>query len=54
MHAEALAVIVAVTAAFMLGFGNPPVLLSENNLWTGSNICSQVPEWARYLDILTD
>jgi hypothetical protein len=28
--------------------------LSENNLRTESNIWSQVPEWARYLDILTD
>jgi hypothetical protein len=27
--------------------------LSENNLRTESNISSQVPEWARYLDILT-
>jgi hypothetical protein len=26
----------------------------ENNLRTESNISSQVPEWARYLDILTD
>jgi hypothetical protein len=28
--------------------------LSDNNLRTESNIWSQVPEWARYLDILTD
>jgi hypothetical protein len=28
--------------------------LSDNNLWTESIIWSQVPEWARYLDILTD
>jgi hypothetical protein len=28
--------------------------LSENNLQTESNIWSQVPEWAQYLDILTD
>jgi hypothetical protein len=28
--------------------------LSENKLRTESNIWSQVPEWARYLDILTD
>jgi hypothetical protein len=28
--------------------------LSENILPTESNIWSQVPEWARYLDILTD
>jgi hypothetical protein len=28
--------------------------LSENNLRTESNIRSQVPEWARYLDKLTD
>jgi hypothetical protein len=28
--------------------------LSENNLRTESNIWSQVPEWARYPDILTD
>jgi hypothetical protein len=27
---------------------------SENNLRTESNIWSQVPEWDRYLDILTD
>jgi hypothetical protein len=28
--------------------------LSENTLRTESNVWSQVPEWARYLDILTD
>jgi hypothetical protein len=28
--------------------------LSENNLRAESNIWSKVPEWARYLDILTD
>jgi hypothetical protein len=28
--------------------------ISENNLRTERNIWSQVPEWARYLDILTD
>jgi hypothetical protein len=28
--------------------------ISENNLPTESNIWSQVPEWARYLDIMTD
>jgi hypothetical protein len=28
--------------------------ISENNLRTESNIWTQVPEWARYLDILTD
>jgi hypothetical protein len=28
--------------------------LSENNLRTESNVWSQVPEWARYFDILTD
>jgi hypothetical protein len=28
--------------------------ISENNLPTDSNIWSQVPEWARYLDIMTD
>jgi hypothetical protein len=28
--------------------------ISENNLLTESNIWSQVPEWARYLDMLTD
>jgi hypothetical protein len=28
--------------------------LSGNNLRTESNIWSQVPEWTRYLDILTD
>jgi hypothetical protein len=28
--------------------------ISENNLRTHSNIWSQVPEWARYLDIMTD
>jgi hypothetical protein len=28
--------------------------ISENNLRTDSNIWSQVPEWARYLDIMTD
>jgi hypothetical protein len=28
--------------------------LSEKNLGAKSNIWSQVPEWARYLDILTD
>jgi hypothetical protein len=27
---------------------------SDSNLPTGSNIWSQVPEWARHLDILTD
>jgi hypothetical protein len=26
----------------------------DNNLRTEGNIWSQVPEWARYLDILTD
>jgi hypothetical protein len=26
----------------------------ENNVRTESNIWSQVPEWARYLDIMTD
>jgi hypothetical protein len=28
--------------------------ISENNLRTGSNIWSQVPEWTRYLHITTD
>jgi hypothetical protein len=28
--------------------------ISENNIRTESNIWSQVPEWARYLDIITD
>jgi hypothetical protein len=28
--------------------------ISENNLRTDSNIWSQVLEWARYLDIITD
>jgi hypothetical protein len=28
--------------------------ISENNIRTESNIWSQVPEWARYLDIMTD
>jgi hypothetical protein len=28
--------------------------ISENNLRAESNIWSQIPEWARYLDILTD
>jgi hypothetical protein len=28
--------------------------LSENNIRTESNIWPQVPEWARYFDILTD
>jgi hypothetical protein len=28
--------------------------ISEINLRTESNIWSQVPEWARYLDIMTD
>jgi hypothetical protein len=37
--------------------GAPPEIrqqLSENNLRTESNIWSQVPEWTRYLNILTD
>jgi hypothetical protein len=28
--------------------------ISENNLRTESDIWPQVPEWARYLDIMTD
>jgi hypothetical protein len=28
--------------------------LSENNLWIEIIIWSQVPEWAQYIDILTD
>jgi hypothetical protein len=28
--------------------------IQKINLQTGSNIWSQVPEWARYQDILTD
>jgi hypothetical protein len=28
--------------------------ISENNLQTERNIWSQIPEWARYLEIMTD